>query len=111
MKTCDSCGERHPDLRRGPDDCDPGCDWDAMAGNPTTPVVSHANLEDIMDHAARIYRRYPSGGDTAELALMVINLAGVLREMIDEDPDPPTYRDTGDFHRNTSDVTGLHVLS
>lgn len=111
MKTCDECGERHVDLSRGPDDCDPGCNWDRLAGNPTTPAFSRVNLEGIMDVAGRIYHKNPSGSDTAELALLVINLADALRETLPEEEDGMTYRDTGDFHRRTSSVIGFSVPS
>lgn len=31
---CDHCGQYHPDLSNGDPDGDPGCDWDAMSGEP-----------------------------------------------------------------------------
>jgi hypothetical protein len=45
---CDNCGERHLDARldpNDPDDCDPGCDWNMLAGTagPRCPSCSNLN--------------------------------------------------------------------
>lgn len=107
MITCE-CGERHADLARFPGD-DPGCNWSRLAGTDYSETATRENLEGVMDAAARVYRHSEPASDVAELALLVINLAEALRDTLPEEDDRPTYRDTGDFHRRTSDVVGFSV--